>query len=302
MLQLANHSDSILSEIRNYDSFLDSLRTIADMGCGIGNDIYWWATLTTRDEIPVPYNYNCFAVDNDTNKLSQIPNLPNIKKVNRDFNESAIIPVSVDLMFAHDSLQYSHNPLATLRNWNELMTENGMLVISVPQSNGVEYNRYYSRTYSHCYFNYTPTSLIYMLAVNGFDCHDAYLLKRFQDPWINIAVYKSNIKPMDPATTSWFDLIDTGLLHPTIVNSINKNGHLRQEEIVMPWLDRENYFIDYVSTWTEIPKEAGEPTIDGVFNKEVESKEQTVKQANKTVKETPLLKPIGITRPPKKYE
>ena len=296
---MASHAEQVLGEIRNYDSFLDSLRTIADMGCGAGNQIYWWATLETRDDPPVPYNYNCFAVDNDPNKLAQIPNLTNIKKINRDFSDPAIIPVSVDLMVAHDSLQYSHNPLATLRNWNELMTENGMLVLSVPQSNGVEYNRYYSRTYDHCYYNHTPTSLIYMLAVNGFDCRDAYLLKKFQDPWIDIAVYKSNIKPMDPATTSWFDLIDAGLLHPTIVNSINRHGHLRQEEIVMPWLDRENYFIDYVSTWTEIPKEAGEPKIDGVFNKEVESTEKTVQQGKNATKETPVLKPIGITRPPK---
>jgi SAM-dependent methyltransferase len=215
------------------------------MGCGIGNEIYWWATLETRDDPPKPYNYNCFAVDIDSSKLAQIPNLPNLHKVNRDFNDSAIIPVSVDLMWSHDSLQYSHKPIETLRNWNELMTENGMLVLSVPQSNGVEYNRYYSRTYDHCYYNHTPTSLIYMLAVNGFDCRDAYLLKRFQDPWTHLAVYKSNIKPMDPAATSWNDLIELNLLHPTIVNSINRHGHLRQEEIVMPWLDRENYFIDY---------------------------------------------------------
>jgi SAM-dependent methyltransferase len=297
---LASHAEQVLSEIRNYDSFLDSLRTIADMGCGVGNEVYWWATLATRDDPPVPYNYNCFAVDNDPNKLSQIPNISNIRKINSDFSAPAIIPVSVDLMFAHDSLQYSHNPLATLRNWNDLMTENGMLVLSVPQSNGVEYNRYYSRTYSYCYFNYTPTSLIYMLAVNGFDCRDAYLLKKFQDPWIDIAVYKSDVKPMDPATTSWNDLVEAGLLHPTIVNSINRHGHLRQEEIVMPWLDRENYFIDYVSTWTEIPKEAGDPIIDGVFNTQVESTESTVQQGKRTTKETPILKPIGITRPPKR--
>jgi hypothetical protein len=269
------------------------------MGCGTGNEINWWATLTTRDDPPVPYNYNCFAVDTDSNKLSQIPDLPNIRRINRDFSESAIIPVSVDLMMSHNSLQFSYNPLATLRNWNELMTVNGMLVLSVPQSSGVEYNRYYSRTYDHCYYNHTPTSLIYMLAVNGFDCRDAYLLKQFNNPWIDIAVYKSDIKPMDPTTTSWFDLIEVGLLHPTIVNSINRNGHLRQEDIVMPWLDRENYYIDYVSIRTEIPKEVGEPTVSGVFNKEVVSDQSTVRQGKKTTKETPVLKPIGITRPPK---
>ena len=299
MHQLARHAEHILSEIRNYDGFLDSLRTICDMGCGTGEDITWWATLETRDDPPAPYNYNCFAVDKDLNKLARVPDLKNINKINRDFADFPILPVSIDLMWAHDSLQYSHKPLETLRAWNSAMTVNGMLIISIPQSNGVEYNRYYSRTYDHCYYNYTPTSLIYMLAVNGFDCRDAYLLKQFQDPWIQIAVYKSEIEPMDPGSTSWLDLVEKGLLHPTIENSINKHGYLRQEEIIMPWLDRENYFIDWVSQHTEIPKEAGEPTIGGVFNETIESTEQTVQQGKTTTKETPMLKPIGITRPPK---
>ena len=270
------------------------------MGCGTGEDIAWWATLESRDDPPRLYNYNCFAVDSDAGKLSQVPNLPNIKKVNKDFTEQFVIPVKADLMWSHDSLQYSHNPLETLRNWNEQMNIDGMLVLSVPQHNGVEYNRYYSRTHNHCYYNHTPISLIYMLAVNGFDCRDAYLLKEFQDPWIHLAVYKSNIAPMDPKTTSLFDLADLGLLHTSLVNSLNKHGHIRQEEIVMPWLDRENYYIDYVSTWTEIPKEAGEPIVTGVFNETVETAEHTIVQAKEITKTTKLLKPIGVMRPPKK--
>lgn len=295
---MARHSETVLSEIRNYDAFLDSLHTIADMGCGTGEDIHWWATLETRDDPPKPYNFNCFAVDIDEAKLAQVPTLPNIHKFNRNFNDYPMLPGSVDLLWAHDSLQYSHNPLETLKIWNKNMTVNGMLVISIPQSNGVEYNRYYSRTYEHCFYNYTPTSLIYMLAVNGFDCRDAYLLKKFQDPWIQIAVYKSNIEPMDPASTTWEDLIEKNLLHPTVVNSIRKHGHIRQEEIVMPWLDRENYYIDWVPQATVIPAEA-ETTVTGVFNTSEEAVKQTVRQRKKSVKETPIQKPIGITRPPK---
>lgn len=292
------HSLKILNQLREYDSFLDSLRTIADMGCGTGEDITWWATLETRDDPPVPHNYRCFAVDRDASKLAQIPNLPNIVKRHNDFNQHCI-PIPVDLMWAHDSLQYSPNPLETLKLWNSMMNVNGMLILTIPQHSGVEYNRYYSRTHSGCFYHYTPTNLIYMLAVNGFDCKDAYLHKEFNNTWLHMAVYKSDIPPMDPATTTWFDLIDKNLLHPTIVNSINQHGYLRQEDIVMPWLDKENYFVDYVSQWTEPP--AGiETQIDGVFNETIDTDEVTIKQAKTKTVETKLSKSVGVMRPPKK--
>jgi hypothetical protein len=295
----SRHSLKILNQLREYDSFLDSLKVIADMGCGTGEDIQWWATLETRDDPPKPYNYHCFAVDRDATKLAKVASLPNIKKFQKDFNQLCL-PIKVDLMFSHDSLQYSYNPLATLKQWNEMMNVNAMLVLSIPQHSGVEYNKYYSRTHSGCFYHFTPTNLIYMLAVNGFDCRDAYLLKQFNDPWIHIAVYKSDQTPKDPSNTSWLDLVGTGLLHSSIENSINRFGYLRQEDIVMPWLDRENYFVDYVSEQTEIPEAAGEPIVFGAFNETVASNSSTVEQAPKAVKETKLLKPVKSLRPPKK--
>lgn len=299
MLQLDRHSLSVLGTLYNYDTFLESLRTICDMGCGTGDDITWWATLETKDEPSRPYNYKCYAVDHDQRKLDQVPNLTNIIKICKDFSQPFAVPVSIDLLWSHDSLQYSTNPLETLRAWNEQMTVNGMLVLCIPQANGVEYNKYYARTYSGCYYNFTPTNLIYMLAVNGFDCADAYLLKKFNDPWIHIAVYKSNVAPMDPKQTSWLDLVETGLLHPSVANSIYKNGYLRQEEIVYPWLDKENYFIDWISLPTEIPAEAGEPKIEGVFNTSQPAEKSLVQQPSAVTKETPTMKPVGVLRPPK---
>ena len=288
----------ILNELREYDSFLDGLTKIADMGCGIGEDIEWWANLESRDDPPVPYNYTCYAVDIDAGKLNRISDKPNIIKIQADF-EKPCIPVLIDFIFAHDVLQYATNPINTLRVWNQQMHVNGMLSIAVPQHSGVENNRYSSRSYNNCYFNYTPASLIYMLAVNGFDCRDAYLLKQLDDPWIFMSVYKSDIAPMDPKKTTWAMLAEKGLLNPSVVASIQRNGHVRQEEIVYPWLDRENYFIDYVPQATEIPKEAGEPKIEGVFNETIESNKHTLRQHKPSQITTKIEKPIGVLRPPK---
>lgn len=299
---MANYTNQkILNQLYEYDSFLDSLTTIADMGCGIGADITWWANLTTRDDPPVPHNYQCYAVDKDASKLKRVPDLPNIVKVNRDFNQTCL-PVKIDLMWAYDSLQYSPNPLETLKVWNNMMNVDGMLVLAVPQHSGVQDGRYFSKSHSGCFYHYTPVNLLYMLAVNGFDCRDAYLLKQFNDPWIYAAVYKSPIPPMDPAQTTWVDLLDKKLLHPSIEQSIISNGYVRQEEIVIPWLDRENYFIDYISTWTEVPKEAGEPTVEGIINETVMATDSRIEQAPEVNKETKILKPVGVLRPPKKLD
>jgi hypothetical protein len=113
-----------------------------------------------------------------------------------------------------------------------------------------------------------------------------------------MAVYKSDVAPMNPRTTTWFDLADKNLLHPSIVQSITKHGHLRQEEIVMPWLDKENYYIDYVPQWTEIPEQA-EQRVEGVINKTVKSDTNTVEQAPVKSKTTETLKPVGVVRAPK---
>ena len=73
---------------------------------------------------------------------------------------------------------------------------------------------------------------------------------------IHVAVYKSSIPPMNPETTTWVDLQKAGSLNKSVSDCINEYGYLRQENILYPWLDRENYFIDYVSQLTEIPEEA----------------------------------------------
>lgn len=247
MTQFANshlsheHSLEILNLLYGYDSFLDSLAVIADLGCGAGLDAKWWSELYTRDDPPEPRNYKVYAVDRS---LSQVDNdlrtIENIAWVEGDFEQEGLIPQMVDLMWSHNTFQFAVNPLATLAVWNRQLNTNGMLVMALPQSIDYHYNRLTFRSYNHAYYNYTIANLVYMLAVNGFDCRDAYFYKNAQTNWIYLAVYK-NLDPMNPATTSWFDLADKKLLHPSVVDSLNRYGHVRQEDIVYPWLDKDFY-------------------------------------------------------------
>ena len=236
-----NHSLRILDILKLYDSVLDSVTVVADMGCGAGLDIKWFAEAETRDDPPIPYDYVCYAVDKDLSKLpKKMPK--NVHLIEGDFSER-LLPRKADILWSHDSLQYSLNPLQTLKTWNESMSLNGMLILTVPQYSGHRYNRRVSRAYDGVYYDFNVCNLIYMLAVNGFDCKDAYFLKEKNDPWIHAVVYKSDIPPMDPAATRWYDLMEAGLLNDSAVKSINEYGHLRQEDLIFPWIDRNFYFV-----------------------------------------------------------
>jgi SAM-dependent methyltransferase len=233
------HSLSVLKMIYQYDSFLDSIQTIADMGCGSGLDAQWWAQLTTRDDPPIPHNYRVYAVDRDTSKIEPelLRNSPNIKLVTGDY-DSVHLNFKVDLMWSHDSFQYSLNPLQTLNHWNRSMNKDGMLMLNVPMHTSYHYNRLQTRSYSGSYYTYNVCNLMYMLAVSGFDCRDCYIDMNQNNEWIHFAVYKSH-DPFDPATTSWFDLADKGVIIDSAMESLNTYGYVRQEDLIFTWLDKD---------------------------------------------------------------
>jgi SAM-dependent methyltransferase len=221
-----------------YDTFLDSIKLIADMGCGPGLDVEWWATLMTRDDPPEPHNYTVYAVDRNIKQIEpEILVNKNIIPIEGDF-EQRLIPREVDLIWSHDSFQYAVNPIGTLRTWNETMNVNGMLVLNVPLAQTYSYDRIQTRSFSGCYYNHNICTLMYMLAVNGFDCRDCYVYTAANYGWIHLAVYKS-MAPMDPASTTWFDLADKNLVNDSVMASLNKYGHVRQEELIFTWLDKD---------------------------------------------------------------
>lgn len=238
------HSKKTLEILYGYDTFLDSLELVADFGCGTGLDSHWWATLMTRDDPPEPRNYRVYSVDKNLSRLDkQTQNLSNVFAFEKDFdNEDMVIPAPVDLLWSHDSFQYVTNPLKTLKLFNQQMNVNGMLILIFPQAQHYAYNRFQANSHSGVYFNHNIVSLMYMLAVNGFDCNDAYFLKEENDPWLHAAVYKSDIQPMDPKTTTWFDLAEKNLINESVIESLTKFGHVKQEDIITNWLDKDFYF------------------------------------------------------------
>ena len=230
------HSLQTLNLLANYHDFMDSIDVVCDMGCGAGMDISWWASRTYIDENGVerPYNYMCLAVDTDTSRVNN--NSENLRTIKGDF-ETKLLSRPADLMWSHDSFRYAINPLATLKVWNEQINTNGMLTMIVPQTVNITYNKLTVRALSQNYYHYTITNLLYMLAVNGFDCHDGHFVKYPKDPWIHCVVYKSEIEPMDPKTTTWYDLADKKLLPQTAINCIDAYGFLKQEELQTHWLN-----------------------------------------------------------------
>lgn len=247
------HSLEVLNLINQYDEFMESVTSIADFGCGAGYDINWWSRLEYTEyvedkdgnvigEVLRKRNYRCYAVDRNVEKIDA-ELLPTVHVIPGDIEKRQLLSAPVDVVWCHNVFQYFVNPINTLALINKQMVENGMLYIGFPAQTGHVNNRWVNRGFNHTYFNHNIISLMYMLAVNGFDCKDAYFKKELGNPWIHAVVYKTAIEPMDPTNTTWYDLVDKGLVNESVKNSLTRNGYVSQEEMMTLWLDRQRYFV-----------------------------------------------------------
>jgi SAM-dependent methyltransferase len=231
------HSLQILNQLYEYDDFMSSIRTLLDLGCGSGDDLVWWATRTTRDDAPEPLNIRCTGVD-------LAPDLLLTQQYNNIFYRSVDFeaditptPKGFDVLWCHDSFQYAQNPVATLSKWWNLASDGGMLCLSIPQTVRIHRQQFDYQLPSGCYYHHSMVSLIYMLATAGWDCNTGFFLQTLTDPWIHAVVYKSQTKPMNPKNTSWHQLSELNLLPESAVRSIHAHNYLRQQDLVVPWID-----------------------------------------------------------------
>jgi len=236
----ASHAHSLLTleTLYQFDDFMQSVENVIDMGCGSGLDMLWWATRTTRDANPRPLNIRCLGIDL-TESCGATQQHRYVSYMPQDFEQA--IPVHkrrFDVIWCHDSFQCVQDPFRTLSQWRDIVTPGAMLVISVPQTTNLHLNREQFEQTDGCYWHWTLVNLIHVLAVSGWDCAAGFFQKLSGDPWITAVVYRSEQAPLDPRRTRWLDLCDLGLIPETAVKSIQRHGYLRQQDLVLPWLDR----------------------------------------------------------------
>lgn len=233
------HSLTVLNLLYEYDDFMESVGTVLDLGCGSGLDLEWWATRTTRDlNNPKPLNIRCTGIDLQSD-LPLAKKYKNIGYQSGDFEQP--IPVGqrkYDILWCHDAFQYVLDPFSTLKRWHDVTSTNGMLIITVPQTTNLEFNKQSFEQADYTYYHWTLVSLIHILAVTGWDVSLGHFRKEINDPWIHAVVYKSENPPLDPRRTSWYDLAEQGMLPESASQSVNRWGYLRQQDLVLSWLDR----------------------------------------------------------------
>jgi len=232
------HSLEILNLLYEYDDFMASIQSVVDLGCGNGDDLAWWASRATRDEVPQALNIACTGVDLlATSTVGH--RYPNIVYQSANFEGVIAHPKrGFDILWCHDAFQYARNPLQTLNNWWHMASEGAMLVLSVPVTQRIHHRQLAYELPSGCYFHHSMVGLIYMLASNGWDCGAGFFKQLPTDPWIHAVVYKSQHPPLDPRNTNWHHLAELNLLPDSANSSIFAHNHLRQQDLVVPWMDR----------------------------------------------------------------
>ena len=233
------HSLQTLNTLFEYDDFMESIGTLVDLGCGTGQDLEWWATRTTRDDAPIPLNIRCTGIDTGPTP-AVVKKHSNIVYQKIDFENTENLPKKskFDVLWCHDAFQYCINPLTTLAKWNTIAEPGGMLIMAVPQTTNMDIRQLSFVQPSGCYYHHTVVSLMHMLAVNGWDCNSGFFLKRPDDEVIHVIAYKSEHAPMDPKTTTWYELAEKNLLPETATASVQRHGYVRQQDLVLAWIDK----------------------------------------------------------------
>jgi len=236
------NSLEVLELLGEHHDFMETVKNIAVIDDSTGDDCAWWSDYRSYEEqTKSQYSIKNFVRKNQCrgkNKRS------NVKFITADMSDTGAEPKSFEVIWANNCLQRSVNPFKTLSHWWDLLKEDGMLILSVPQTNYIDdLARWQVHGYSGEYFSWNMINLIQSLAVCGFDCRDGHFKQVRHDPYIWASVYKGSTPPQDPATTSWYDLKDLNLTPVYLDDCINRFGYVKHELLKVEWLDHRVYDI-----------------------------------------------------------
>jgi ubiquinone/menaquinone biosynthesis C-methylase UbiE len=191
---------------------MESIGRVVDLGCDTeALNMLWFANATTNNDIQESLNIKCVGQSN-IEKLLVKHNSISFQKGSPESLDKT--KKKFDVLYCHDTLHFIMNPYQALCNWWHIANKDAMLVIAVQQTTNVEFNTLEFNAQMNHKYHYTIPMLIYMLAVNGWDCNGGFFKKAIGDPWIFAVVYKSDTKPMDPNTTNLYKLLEETDLPP----------------------------------------------------------------------------------------
>ena len=228
------HSLTTLEYLAMLDDYLLGIENITVMGAGVGLDAVWWATLVGANGRP--YNFNVTAVD-----IAPSIEIKTAGKMQWRFEDFSTIELPPqDLIWCHNTLQHTLNPVGALFHWHKLMRKDGLLIVEIPYSlsisRHIEHNTVNVNMVSGMYHVYTMSNLIVQLASAGFDCRNANFQFDKQNGWLRAAVYKTTDEPR--LYSSLYELKETNRLPYCLDAILDGIDNFNESDLMLEWIDR----------------------------------------------------------------
>ena len=228
------HSLKTLNYLALLDDYLSGMSNIAVMGAGIGLDAVWWATL--HDQGGRAYNFNVTAVE-----VAPSLEIKTAGKMQWKFEDMSTVELPPqDLIWCHNALHHTLNPIGALFHWHKLLRKDGLLVVEIPYSlsvrSHIEHNTVNVTMSSGMYHVYTMSSLIVQLASAGFDCRQANFQLDKESGWLRAAVYKTSDEPR--LYSSLYELKETDRLPYCLDAVLGGIDRFNEGDLVLEWIDR----------------------------------------------------------------
>ena len=171
--------------------------------------------------------------------------LPKCNIQQTDWNLGQFIAQKFDVVWGHCFLHRYHDPYKVLRHINTLQEKDGMLCITVPKLHNFFYNEPDYRIYPKVYNDINIVTLIYGLALAGYDCKDAYFLQEKNSNLLSFIGYKNSDDTYEPDEVTVYDLLEMDRLPNSMIQQMKKFGYISNKNLLLSWMD--GTLIDYSS-------------------------------------------------------